>query len=438
MLQMGCATVDVTPPFPTYLRGYASRNKLSDTVEEPVEAGIIALEKDGKKTLIITVDSLGIEYESCKKITAVIAEKFGINVPDVIISCSHTHFAPGFIAYCVYAPNGELALGEHAADQQYFDFWMGKVIPGIEHALADLEAVELQQAEIPVSSVAFNRRTIRKADGGVTTNYLYPEDPENYDFSPIDTTMHVWKFMRGKHPKAVLARYGCHPVTGGSDHYAISADYPGFFKQAIRTQLGCPGFFILGTAGDVVPMRRNGTSRQDIGEVLARSVKLYDWTFRKTGDFDLKTACVMMEVKSNMLEGKTMQEIDNAFNKSLQTARATGKSPEDFYMDHMRMEFFHVTGGKVTYDLPIQLMQLGDKVLVCLPFEVLTNVGAKIRESHPEAVIVSCSCGYQCYLPLAEDFPKGGYETDGGTVLAHDTGDRIAAAAIAALDHFNK
>ena len=133
-----------------------------------------------------------------------------------------------------------------------------------------------------------------------------------------------------------------------------------------------------------------------------------------------------------------MQEIDNAFNKSLQTARATGKSPEDFYMDHMRMEFFHVTGGKVTYDLPIQLMQLGDKVLVCLPFEVLTNVGAKIRESHPEAVIVSCSCGYQCYLPLAEDFPKGGYETDGGTVLAHDTGDRIAAAAIAALDHFNK
>ena len=39
---------------------------------------------------------------------------------------------------------------------------------------------------------------------------------------------------------------------------------------------------MLGTAGDVVPMRRNGTSRQDIGEVLARRIIDYR---ESAGDF---------------------------------------------------------------------------------------------------------------------------------------------------------
>ena len=33
MFKMGCAKCDVTPEFPVYLRGYATRNKLTDKVD---------------------------------------------------------------------------------------------------------------------------------------------------------------------------------------------------------------------------------------------------------------------------------------------------------------------------------------------------------------------------------------------------------------------
>ena len=94
MLKMGCAKIDVTPDFPVFLRGYGARKQKTALVEEPIEVGVIALEQDGKKVLMITADNLGIQVEDCRKITARIQEEFGIGGADVMISCSHTHFAP--------------------------------------------------------------------------------------------------------------------------------------------------------------------------------------------------------------------------------------------------------------------------------------------------------------------------------------------------------
>ncbi len=437
MFKMGCATADVTPGFKTYLRGYASRTRLTDTVEESIEAGIIALEKDSVKSIIITVDSLGIEYPYCRKITEAIAAKTNIAAENIIISCSHTHFAPGFKGFVVFMKDGELPIDSYPEDTAYFDFWMSKVMPAVEHAIADMEEVRLLQADITVSSVAFNRRTVRKSDGGVTTNYVYPADPENYDIQPIDQVMHVWKFMRGTSPKAVLARFGCHPVTGGYDAYGISADYPWYFKKAIQKKLNCPGFFMLGTAGDVVPYQRNGESRADIGEVLASSIRLAERTFRDTTDFTMKKSLRMFDVVAPYLQSHSAEEVDAAWKAELVKAQQTGQYTEEFYMLSMNKGILEEFGSGAT-QLPIHLLQLGDRVIVGLPFEVLTMIGVNIRKEFADAAVVSCCGGYECYLPLEEDFPKGGYETDAGTVWAKNTGDNVVAEAIAALKEFKK
>ena len=434
MLKMGCAKADITPGFPVYLRGYASRNRLTCEVEESIEAGVIALEQDGKKTLIITVDNLGLKLNYCQKIYKEIAQAVDIDYPNILIACSHTHFAPGVNGFTVYFPNGELELGNYDADTRYDEFFMSKLIPAVKHAVADLEEVELLQADIPVSSIAFNRRTVRKSDGGVTTNYLYPADPENYDFSDIDTVMHVWKFMRGNTPKAVLARYGCHPVTGGYNSYGISADYPGYFKAYIQEKLHCPGFFMLGTAGDVVPMQRDKESRKDIGQVMASSIRLAERTFRNTGDFELKTSNTTLKVISRH-QGKTAEEITQKWQEELAKARESKQYCQELYLSGMAYGMYNEFNGH-TADLPIQLMQLGDRTIAALPFEVLTIIGEKIREVFPDTAVVSCAGGYECYLPYSTDFPKGGYETNNGTVWQENTGDNVVSATINALKHF--
>ena len=58
------------------------------------------------------------------------------------------------------------------------------------------------------------------------------------------------------------------------------------------------------------------------------------------------------------------------------------------------------------------------------------------KEMYPDAAVVSCTAGYECYLPVASDFPKGGYESESGTVWAPDTGDNVIVESIKALKNF--
>ena len=437
---MGCSQANITPSWPVYIYGYASRNRLTAAVEDPIEAGVIALEQNGNRKLIITADLLGIKVQECRLIYDAIRSAVGIDFPDIFLSSSHTHFAPNFSGYNVYFADDDenaLPIGNYPPDKRFIDFFLDKLIPAVRHALNDLEEVKLLQTEIPVSSIAFNRRTVRKADGGVTTNFVYPQDPENYNFSPIDPIMHIWKFMRGNTPKAVLARYGCHPVTGGYDFYGISHDYPGYFRRSIRQKMNCPAFFMLGTAGDVVPLRREGASRSDIGEVLADTVRLAEYTYRDTTDFVLKSTRFSINVHAPSLRGQTLDTLQTAWENELAKARREipGKLNTDFWLAGAKLALMKEFGS-ADAQLDLQLLQLGNRVLVGLPFEVLTNIGVNIRLPHPDAAIISCTGGYEFYLPVQDDFAKGGYEVEYGTLWAPDTGNKVIASVIKALDKF--
>ncbi|MBE6367029.1 MAG: hypothetical protein E7052_03860 [Lentisphaerae bacterium] len=428
MLKMGCSRADITPGFKCFLRGYASRTELTDKVEDPIEAGIIALEQPGRRQLIITLDSLGMSAESCVMVKNKIHELYSIAPQDVVIACSHTHFAPEINNFVV-ASAGGMPCGIYPADD-YRDFWLERVMPAIAQALGDLEEVELFQSEAALPCVVFNRRTVRKSDGLVTTNYIYPQDPENYDFSPIDPTMYMWKFMRGTHTKAVLVRFSCHAVTGGYDGNAISADFPGAFRRSILSKMACPAFFMNGTAGDVVPLQRNGTSRQDIGEVMANAVKLAARTFKPAPDFQLKSISRNIKVTAPDLVGKTNDDVQTMYQKALTAVQAKERGyDQDFYLAGRLYNLYNNWQGSEG-DLPLQIIQLGSKFLVCLPFDVLTDIGQNIAQEHPEAVVVGYSGGGTGYVFMPEDAPKGGYETTVGTSLTHDTGKKFVDAAI--------
>lgn len=435
MLKMGCAKSDITPSWDVYLHGYSGRNRLSSKQEGSLELGVIALEQEKKRSLIITVDCLGVKTSDCRRIEKMISEETGIDSSNIIICGSHTHFAPALNGYTIFVPGGELTQDDYPADEKFESLFFAKLIPAVKYALDDLEEVRLLQADIPVTGIAFNRRTIRKSDSGVTTNYIYPPDPENYTFQAIDPTLHLWKFMRGDHPKGLLARYGCHPVTGGYDTYAMSPDYPGFFRQYVQEKLGCPGFFMLGTAGDVVPAQRNNETRKDLGEVLASIVRLSERQFRETTDFTLKNLAIPFPVNAPALKGRSREDIVTKWKNLLAEGIQSDDKYTIIFKAALESEVYRQFNSHEA-ELSIRLMQLGDRTIAALPFEVLTMIGTKIREAFPETAVVSCSCGYEGYLPLKEDFPKGGYETELGAAWAEDTGDRVIETVIAAMKTF--
>ena len=81
--------------------------------------------------------------------------------------------------------------------------------------------------------------------------------------------------------------------------------------------------------------------------------------------------------------------------------------------------------------MPLRFLRLGDKVLTGMPFEVLSAISLRLKEANPDAVLISITGGYNGYMPLAEEFPRQGYECSfGATHFAKGTGDKFLAAAI--------
>ena len=434
--QLGCAKADITPKIPVFMRGYSARNCLSNGIEEPLEAGALVLQQGRTKLLILTIDNIGLERNSVLKLCADIEKATGFAEKDTYLCCSHTHFAPSISEYYVLRPDGTIPIGVYPPEPEYYPMFLSRIVNAINEAKANVEPVEVEETAIQLNELLFNRRTIERATGYVTTNYVYPIPPadEKYTFLPVDPELMVWRFRAKNGIKAILGRFSCHPVTGGKNSYAVSADYPGYFQKFVKEYFACPGFFMLGNAGDAVPMQRNGESRKDIGQTMANAIRLAERRFRKVPEFKLEHTVIEVPVK---LRVKCRHDqVDKLWEEELAKTRKSGKyRPE--------LEEFHykriIAKAYPNYDLtlPLQLLRLGSKVLVGTPYEVLTEIGTKLRAACPETVLTTLTGGAEGYLPLAKHYARGGYEANTGSRFNKRAGDDFLAAAIKAVKAFN-
>ncbi len=87
--------------------------------------------------------------------------------------------------------------------------------------------------------------------------------------------------------------------------------------------------------------------------------------------------------------------------------------------------------------IQIQLVRLGRSVLVAMPFEVLSEIGLRIKHAFPHAVVVSVANGYEGYLPLAYEYERGGYESTAETThFEIGTADRLLQRVLTELASF--
>ena len=418
-MKLGTAKRLTLPDRPSMLRGYGFRKELSNGIEDPIELGVMAIsEGDGQAPhLIITADIAGINVDECEKIYPLIKEKFGIPAERVWISSSHTHFAPGFEAYFINHKDGLLAYGDHPEDSNYRALWHSRLVDAAAAALDSMEEVTLEHVQVEVPGVMFNRRTIKKSDGLIQQSYTYPENADEVIFQEYDSTLSAWRFVTSHGPKAMLMSVGCHPVTGGRGNYTVSGDYPWFFKQKVEELFGCPGFFMLGAAGDTVPRLRGEnsqkkadkvSSRKMIGDILAMTLRQNDLLFAKDKNQSVAMKTVELPVKRIAPEDCSLCEVD-LVDAMLRERRYPEKE----------------------FTMPLRFLRLGDKVLCGMPFEVLSAISLELKKANPEAVLVSITGGYNGYLPLQKEFPRRGYECSfGATHVAPGTGDAALECAI--------
>ncbi|MBT3287865.1 MAG: hypothetical protein HN380_11015 [Victivallales bacterium] len=421
-LSAGVAIRDISPATPQLLHGYSARDSRSLGIREPLSLRCLAV-GDGQRTvLVICLDMIGVQHHVCQRWYELLESETGIGFPHILISCTHTHFAPAVQATIYANP----ATGLVEPDPAHVALVETQLVGAAREALARLQPAVLERVCVPVPGLLFNRRP-RRPDGMVTTSYLYPGDDTQLEFLPTDDELAVLRF-RGEHGIiGALTNFGCHPVTGTDaipegERY-ISADYPHYLRAELGGAWKCPVLFALGAAGDTVPINRQGECRMRIGRALADTAILAERRYRPDpvvhvgGECRLLSAAAMVPVDAATAADRFEQSRGGA---------SYGECAQGLYRSRLY--------PSNRFDIPVQEVRLGSVSLVALPFEVFSEISLRMKAAFPNSLLLSCAGGYQGYLPLAHECVREGYgATPESMHFASDTGDRVLAEIEALL-----
>ena len=234
-LSAGVARVEITPPVGFPMGGYAARQGASTGIHDPLFATILLLKAEGGSVAIVSCDVLSFPAE---RILALARER---KLADhVLIAATHNHSGP--ITW--------RDKSWPSPDRPWYAEAENKILSAIEEASKKMFPARIA-AGFGEIYLGHNRRKV-PADGKVT---MFWRNAERAPTSPIDPTVGVIRVddETGK-PRAVLVNYACHAVVLGPDNRQISADYPGYLRKRIESELpGALCLFVQGGAGDINP-----------------------------------------------------------------------------------------------------------------------------------------------------------------------------------------
>src|SRR5690606_16204033 len=91
----GVARAIITPEQPMAMAGYGGRDQPAEGKLTELWAKALALENaEGQRALLLTLDLVGIDAETTNRICSQLAEKAGLERPQIAICTSHTHCGP--------------------------------------------------------------------------------------------------------------------------------------------------------------------------------------------------------------------------------------------------------------------------------------------------------------------------------------------------------
>jgi len=422
-LKGGCATVEITPPLGIPLIG--SKGKPSDSVMDPLHVRALVL-SDGRRTIAIV--SAELLYTPLEEITGPVREivtaETGIPPENVMVCAIHTHSGPEVFTRSKVPNEGRLPAEQ--IDRTYQEALVKKMAICVRVAQRHMQAVRIGTATGRLPEIVYNRRP-RNEDGRVEMAFtlppeitatrqtqtdanghvhsvftLPPERPER-TFGPIDPNVYVLRTEdTAGRVVGSLVDFGCHPVCiYPFESTAISADYPGHTTRAVERAAGGISLFVLGLAGNTVPLTRGVAPCAQMGKTLGAEAVKQLGQIAATDDVTLHAL---------------RKEVSFPLAKSPSANHANGETPK-------------------TITTELQVLRLGDIYILGLPGEVLVEVGLAIhsKASLENLVIVTLAndaIGYVCHRAA---YKEGGYEPGSGTDLAPGAGEIMVENALTLL-----
>ena len=375
-LRAGMAKIDITPPLPVQLAGYASRTNLSTGVHDPLAARALAFEQDGKRLVLVSLDNLGFYNRTAEPMRQAILDACQLQPAELLLCAIHTHSAP---TLTLDPEKG------HSNNVAYAKALQGKLAHLVQMALTRLAPVRVGVGS-GASPVGANRREVLPDTAG-RARIVLGRNPSR----PTDREVQVLKLTRTDREElaGALFAYATHSTSLGPRNPLVSGDVHGLAEQFLEKYFGAgvvvPGF--AGASGDIDP-----------------------W-FRVLPEFNSTNGWIPEPVLLGTLLGEEVAHVLARMQKSvtngpIQTAIKTLQLPRKKSTE----EEASATESPASFVLTAACV--GDLAFVGLGGEVFNEIGQAIKTASPfphTFVFTHCN-GAAGYVPTRTSYAEGGYE----------------------------
>jgi neutral ceramidase len=393
-IDVGVATIDITPEAPIRLTGYAARKQTpSEGILQRLHAKAMAFGTDAQKpSLLITVDLLGIPANITARLSRQLSEKVGIGPANLVILASHTHGGPelgntlNILQY----------RGDSFSDSLVVVDDLIRIAEYTEQLSGKLEEVALKAME--------NRRPSFVTWGQGQAGFAKNRRTEG---GPVDPSLPMLRIANTDGSlRAVLVNYACHGTTLGGDVNQIHGDWIGEAQKVIEeNHPGAIAMVAIGCGADANPDPRGKIEHVALyGKEIADNVK---------------------KLLASPLQPLTSPPVASAKTVKLPFAHVPtvpelikqmeDKSVKGYYA---RLALERVArGGEIpaSVDYPIQIWAFGNEfAMINLPGEVVVDYAVRLKnELGAEKLWVNAYANdAPCYIASRRVIREGGYEAE--------------------------
>ena len=402
-LSASVSTIDITPPLEMKytLGGYGERmNKPAEGIHDHIMAKALALKKDDRKYLIITLDLLGIQ-SNVKSDLIKRLDGMGWNMENMMLLPSHSHGSLEMAAL-----NSKNVLNN----------------PNLGIFQPELLAFLIDKLEKLVKDADKNYQQVKIATGSRILEGLNRNRRKDPD---VDKELIVTRIdLKNGKPLALLVNWTAHPTFIGGEDMQLSAEWPGYLQNDLQDLIGqgVTAMYFNGSEGDQSTMLKSDKKSYE-------KIQIYGKTIADKA-FELYNELRPLEVSE--------------FNYTYNLTKLPG---------HVAHPSFMKTGGEeyglndqtVTIvmdilgpgEVGLGAVRIGDLLISGIPGEMTAVLGQKVKNAVKQSGIKYTAIGgmaneWISYILSSDQYLHGeGYESS-MSFYGPDLGEVITSGAIKA------
>ncbi|MCX2741098.1 neutral/alkaline non-lysosomal ceramidase N-terminal domain-containing protein [Pontibacter anaerobius] len=372
-VQVGWASINITPPVGTPLAGYGKRMGMEyEEVHDSAWARTFAFSNGQTEAYYVALDLLIVPMQVLQELEKVYPE-LGLKPEQVYLTATHSHTSFG-------------GWGKKLGVR----FMSGKYDPELVEQLAQqiVQSIKLARQNLQPTKIGFGSTSA----ASLVKNRLL-KDPDNPYYKDRqqnrDTELRFLKFERKDGTTAILSVFSAHPTILPSNAPTLSRDYPGVLVDELEERVGFAAFS-AGAVGSHSAVYFKGDtyeSTENVGDRLAKLLR------------------------------EELRQVKTDYMYTLGYGRVPLELPEPSWRISKGLRLAPFLFNSIFGEHPAHItsLQLGDVVFLGAPADYSGEFVAQIRQQAlaqgQQAIVTSFNGGYIGYITPDKYYNLQEYET---------------------------